>query len=301
MKKKTIGKSWETVSWGLILSTLFIHGCVPSVQPVLPPPEPSQETRPPKIEPKSSPESLKLPQNLPAPPEPIIIERSLPQPPVIEQTKQQPNVEEVKIEGIKKAETKAAETKTEAKTVGARVVETKTPKPPAPPPSGTTEKAIPKDPVSLDPTVPKDARTIQTRLAKLGFYEGPIDGIWGKRSRAALVAFKEINSLGSSDQWDEETQRILFYEPSRGGKPVSASSQTPIASGVILLDPSVAKDAVTLQKRLAELGLYDGPIDGIWGKGSRAGLKVFKEEQSLKNPDQWDKETQMLLFRGTNQ
>jgi peptidoglycan hydrolase-like protein with peptidoglycan-binding domain len=51
-----------------------------------------------------------------------------------------------------------------------------------------------------------------------------------------------------------------------------------------------------IQIRLAELGLYRGPIDGIWGKGSRAALKALKEKNFLGNPDKWDKETRKLLF-----
>lgn len=74
----------------------------------------------------------------------------------------------------------------------------------------------------------------------------------------------------------------------------------PIASGSILLNLAVSKDAKIIQSRLAEQGLYKGAMDGIWGKLSRAALKAFKEQNSLENPEKWDKETQILLFRGTN-
>ena len=93
---------------------------------------------------------------------------------------------------------------------------------------------------------------------------------------------------------------------SAGGKKEAPGSVTPvaeegpIASGLVLLNFAVSKDAKIIQSRLAELGLYQGAIDGIWGKLSRAALKSFKEQNSLENPGKWDKETQMLLFRGTN-
>jgi hypothetical protein len=51
---------------------------------------------------------------------------------------------------------------------------------------------------------------------------------------------------------------------------------------------------------LAEVGLYSGPVDGIWGRDSRAALRAFKEKSGLKNPEQWDKETQVRLFKGTS-
>ena len=163
------------------------------------------------------------------------------------------------------------------------------------PPSGpeATEDPIVGGTILLDPALPQDAQIIQNRLAKLGLYQGAIDGVWGKMSRAALKSFKEQNSLGSSDQWDKETQVLLFH----GTSPIAA--QGPVANGSILLDPAASQDAKVIQDRLAGLGLYKGAMDGIWGKGSQAALKAFKEKNSLGNPDQWDKETQMLLFRGT--
>jgi hypothetical protein len=51
---------------------------------------------------------------------------------------------------------------------------------------------------------------------------------------------------------------------------------------------------------LAEVGFYSGPVDGIWGRDSRAALRAFKEKSGLKNPEQWDKETQVHLFKGTS-
>jgi len=81
--------------------------------------------------------------------------------------------------------------------------------------------------------------------------------------------------------------------------PAPETTQDPIASGSLLLNPDSAQDAKIIQTRLSELGLYKGAIDGLWGRGSKAALKSFKEKNSLDNPDQWDKETQMFLFRGT--
>ena len=85
--------------------------------------------------------------------------------------------------------------------------------------------------------------------------------------------------------------------PPQQDQPATETSQDPIASGLFLLNPSIPQDAKTIQSRLAELGFYKGGIDGLWGPGSRAALKAFKEKKSLKNPDTWDKETQIMLFK----
>ncbi len=186
-----------------------------------------------------------------------------------------------------------------------------TPLPPQPKPRTPEPQAIPKpqpgveetaqDPIAsgallLNPSVLEDAKAIQSRLAELGVYKMAIDGMWGRDSRAALRFFKEKNNLKCSDQWDKETQLALFGTGGTPGPLLDTSD--PLASGTLLLSPSNPEDAQTIQGRLAELGFYGGAVDGIWGKDSRAALRAFKEKSSLKNPEQWDKETQMLLFRG---
>lgn len=154
--------------------------------------------------------------------------------------------------------------------------------------------------VLLNPAVSEDAQVIQTRLSELGFYKGPIDGIWGRGSRAALTAFIEKNGLGSSERWDKKVQDDLFRKTDVTGQPPPEDSKDPISTGTIVLDISLGEDAKKIQSRLADLGLYKGPIDGIWGSGSRAGLRLFKRDHSLKNPEKWDKETQIFLFRRSN-
>jgi peptidoglycan hydrolase-like protein with peptidoglycan-binding domain len=85
----------------------------------------------------------------------------------------------------------------------------------------------------------------------------------------------------------------------RQAPPPPPAAQHRILSSEILLDPGVARDAQMIQSRLAEAGLYRGAIDGKWGKMSRAALKSFKEKNGLSDPERWDKETQVLLFRET--
>ncbi|MEI9479977.1 MAG: peptidoglycan-binding protein [Deltaproteobacteria bacterium] len=274
MEKESHKDLWKMISVSVMLSMLLMAGCAGPKQPVSSVPEMSKEpsepaSLPQRADPEPVLESSKPPESPSASPQPRIVEKVLPQPEMIGGVSPRPEVKE----GVQRQ----------------------------PPSAEKTNQPISGGSTLLNPAVPEDARMIQTRLAELGFYELPIDGLWGKGSRTALMAFKEKNSMGSSDKWDKETQMLLFRETKLTGQSNSDPGQNPISSGSLLLDPSAPQDAKKIQARLAELGLYEGPIDGIWGKGSRAGLRLFKEEQSLKNPDKWDKETQILLFRGTNQ
>jgi len=274
MKEKVQKQSWKTLPVLITLFIFLIAGCAGSRQPAPSAPETSKGPQEPvplpqKADPKPGKESSPPPESPPAPAKPPIVEKVLPKPEMDVGVPRQPDMKE--------------DPRTKS------------------PSAGKTEEPAQKVTVLLNPALPEDARIIQTRLAELGFYDLPIDGIWGKGSRTALMAFKEKNSLGSSDTWDTETQSLLLREDKPSALPSSEPDQHPISSGAIILNPSDPSDAKKIQARLGDLGLYEGAIDGVWGKGSRAGLKLFKQEHALKNPDTWDKETQMLLFRGTNQ
>jgi len=174
------------------------------------------------------------------------------------------------------------------------------PPPPSLPPSPKTPSpldqrlmAISNGEILLNPKVKEDAKLIQNRLADLGLYKGPIDGIWGKGSESALKTFKTENALPHPLRWDRETQMLLFREMPSDPEVMKRA----IARGEIILNPLIPQDAKLIQGRLAELGFYQGAIDGIWGKGSESALKAFKEKNGLGNPTQWDKETQLNLFR----
>ncbi len=52
---------------------------------------------------------------------------------------------------------------------------------------------------------------VQSRLKQLGYYSGPVDGIWGSMSRNALRNFKLSRSgLTNDDSWDLATQNALM-------------------------------------------------------------------------------------------
>lgn len=55
-----------------------------------------------------------------------------------------------------------------------------------------------------------DARLVQQALSAQGLYRGKIDGIWGKRSKAALARFRASMALPATAQWDSATQAALL-------------------------------------------------------------------------------------------
>jgi hypothetical protein len=57
--------------------------------------------------------------------------------------------------------------------------------------------------------LPKDATRIQGRLIELGYLQGPADGIWGPRSKQALLAFKISNGLAPDDKFDTTVSKQI--------------------------------------------------------------------------------------------
>lgn len=55
-----------------------------------------------------------------------------------------------------------------------------------------------------------NAKLVQQALAAQGLYKGKIDGLFGKRSKAALSRFRASMALPATPVWDLETQAALL-------------------------------------------------------------------------------------------
>lgn len=55
-----------------------------------------------------------------------------------------------------------------------------------------------------------DAKRVQQALAAQGLYTGRIDGVWGKKSKAALARFRASMAMPATAHWDQATQAALL-------------------------------------------------------------------------------------------
>ena len=83
---------------------------------------------------------------------------------------------------------------------------------------------------------------LQTDLATLGFYDGPLDGVYGPATVAAVQALQADAGLPETGLVDRPTQAELAQR---------------------LADQESAQ-VTALQGLLAGVGYWDGPIDGVW-------------------------------------
>ncbi|MCD0447710.1 L,D-transpeptidase family protein [Actinocorallia sp. API 0066] len=56
----------------------------------------------------------------------------------------------------------------------------------------------------------RDVRVLQTRLKRLGFPPGPVNGRYGKETRSAVWAFQKANGLKATNQINRRTARALW-------------------------------------------------------------------------------------------
>jgi len=85
-------------------------------------------------------------------------------------------------------------------------------------------------------------------------------------------------------------------------KTAATTSPAPAESAAAaprLLDLKNKEDALSVQRRLAQLGFFSGTADGAFGAISRASLLKFKKAKKLGDNSNWDLPTQKALFSET--
>ena len=148
------------------------------------------------------------------------------------------------------------------------------------------------------------AARVQKRLNELGYTNTTPDGAWGPMSRNALRHFKQANGLLWDDALDRETVARLFSmaavsagaetppQADDGAQPFETAYPSPPGAK---LNPLNRADSQWIQQRLADLGYYEGDIDGLWGIAARNGLREFKTTNHLAGDDEWDAATELAL------
>lgn len=154
-------------------------------------------------------------------------------------------------------------------------------------------------------------KDLQRELASRGFYQGPIDGVPGAKTRAALRNFQIQQGIPVEGGLNAQTRDSLGLEwdrqpvkgteeparqPARGDamqdqqqdrRREASVAQTrtsniadPHAAARVQLSSLSGEHAKEVQQRLQKLGYYQGPIDGVFGASSRAALTRYFQHQA---------------------
>ena len=120
---------------------------------------------------------------------------------------------------------------------------------------------------------------LQAVLKNYGYYTSKIDGDFGPASNKALKEFQSSNNLVSDGILGKNTCKTLNNKANVVKKTIKASNSINKNS-----QKAKSSEILNVQKRLSELGLYSGEIDGINGSRTKIAIKNFQNKAGL-TPD----------------
>ena len=115
-------------------------------------------------------------------------------------------------------------------------------------------------------------KDLQTKLKKLGYYDGTVDSTFGSGTYAAVRAFQKKYNLTADGVAGSETLKKLDSAYKNANSDKDDDSLRMGDSG------STVKD---LQTKLKKLGYYDGTVDSTFGSGTYAAVKAFQKKYNL--------------------
>ena len=122
----------------------------------------------------------------------------------------------------------------------------------------------------------ESVKTLQERLNAKGYNAGSVDGIFGKNTQAAVMAFQKANGLAADGIVGKLTWAKLY----------DTTAALPAASTTAGTQPMVYRgsrgDAVRrLQELLNKKGFDCGAVDGIFGSKTYAAVVAFQKSNGL--------------------
>ena len=122
----------------------------------------------------------------------------------------------------------------------------------------------------------ESVKTLQERLNAKGYNAGSVDGIFGKNTQAAVMAFQKANGLAADGIVGKLTWAKLY----------DTTAALPAASTATGTQPMVYRgsrgDAVRrLQELLNKKGFDCGAVDGIFGSKTYAAVVAFQKANGL--------------------
>ena len=115
-------------------------------------------------------------------------------------------------------------------------------------------------------------KDLQTKLKKLGYYDGTVDSTFGSGTYTAVRAFQKKYNLTADGVAGSETLKKLDSAYKNADSDKDDDSLRKGATG------SAVKD---LQTKLKKLGFYNAYVDGSYGDTTVAAVKAFQKKYNL--------------------
>lgn len=126
-------------------------------------------------------------------------------------------------------------------------------------------------------------KKLQSDLTTLGYSPGAIDGIFGNKTKKAVISFQKDNGLSADGIVGNKTSTAI--EKKLNGKKDTGSVESnrgkPTSTNTSLRTGSRGNDVKKLQSNLKSLGYSVGSIDGIFGKRTKNAVIAFQKDNNL--------------------
>ena len=105
-------------------------------------------------------------------------------------------------------------------------------------------------------------RDVQRALRRLGWQPGPVDGLYGPRTQAAVIRFQTAARVAADGIVGRRTRRAL-----------TGAQNEPLRRGAGFTQPDGSPRVRTIQVGLQRRGLRPGPVDGLFGPRTQAAVE----------------------------
>ena len=150
--------------------------------------------------------------------------------------------------------------------------------PPEPPAAKTASPPAPRAPGEI-------ITDIQRELARRGFYDGTVDGLYGPKTDAAIREFEQAAGLKPSLEPNEALLAAVTRASAKLSKiPAAAASAgrpAPVHNDPVAERPAPSKRVLGLQRALAEYGYGQIKPTGIVDSETQAAIEKFERERRL--------------------
>ncbi|MDD5198544.1 MAG: peptidoglycan-binding domain-containing protein [Terrimicrobiaceae bacterium] len=142
-------------------------------------------------------------------------------------------------------------------------------------------------------------RAVQTKLTRLGYYDGAADGAWGSQTAAGVRRFQVAQKLRVTGELNPATLNALGIKTQPAPAPVDpAVALADIFVGGPYLNAPPDFQVRTVKKaqqNLKLLGFYNGPANGMPAPALTEALRAYQQANRFKTTGRLDKTTLQAL------